>query len=63
MGRVEHPSDATAFLPQRRSLTSLREAAAGCRGCHLYAPATQTARRDFTRDLECVAQFLANGRG
>jgi uracil-DNA glycosylase family protein len=30
------------FLPERRSLKSLREAAAGCRGCHLYAPATQT---------------------
>jgi uracil-DNA glycosylase len=34
--------DATPFLPERKSLTALREAAAGCRGCHLYAPATQT---------------------
>ncbi len=42
MGRVEHRNDATAFLPQRRSLASLREAAAGCRGCHLFGPATQT---------------------
>src|SRR5919201_2144940 len=39
---VEHRGDATPFLPERRSLKSLREAAAGCRGCHLYEGATQT---------------------
>jgi uracil-DNA glycosylase len=33
---------AAAFLPERINLSSLREAAAGCRGCSLYAPATQT---------------------
>jgi uracil-DNA glycosylase len=33
---------ATDFLPERRSLTALREAAAGCRGCDLYEDATQT---------------------
>jgi uracil-DNA glycosylase family protein len=39
----EHePNDATPFLPERRTLTALREAAAGCRGCHLWRPATQT---------------------
>jgi uracil-DNA glycosylase len=38
--------DATPFLPARRSLKSLREAAAHCRGCHLYAPATQTVFSD-----------------
>ena len=42
MPRVEHRGDATPFLPERPSLSSLREAARGCRGCHLYAPATQT---------------------
>jgi uracil-DNA glycosylase len=36
------PNDATPFLPERRSLTALREAAAGCRGCHLWRHATQT---------------------
>jgi uracil-DNA glycosylase len=36
------PNDATPFLPQKRTLTALREAAAGCRGCHLWRPATQT---------------------
>ena len=34
--------DATPFLPERKSLTALRAAAAGCRGCHLHEPATQT---------------------
>ena len=36
------PGDATPFLPERRSLAALREAAAGCRGCHLWRNATQT---------------------
>ena len=36
------PNDATPFLPERRTLTALREAAAGCRGCHLWRNATQT---------------------
>jgi uracil-DNA glycosylase len=35
-------SDATPFLPERRTLTTLREAAAGCRGCHLWEGASQT---------------------
>jgi uracil-DNA glycosylase family protein len=34
--------DASEFLPERRSLKALREAAARCRGCHLYGGATQT---------------------
>jgi uracil-DNA glycosylase len=36
------PNDATPFLPERRSLSALREAAAGCHGCHLWRGATQT---------------------
>jgi uracil-DNA glycosylase len=39
---VEEPNDATPFLPERRSLSALREAAMGCRGCHLWRGATQT---------------------
>jgi uracil-DNA glycosylase family protein len=42
----EARGDATPFLPERKSLKSLREAAAHCRGCHLYAPATQTVFSD-----------------
>ncbi len=36
------PNDATPFLPERRSLKTLREAAASCRGCDLWQEATQT---------------------
>jgi uracil-DNA glycosylase len=36
------PNDASPFLPPRRTLRSLREAAAACRGCHLWRGATQT---------------------
>jgi uracil-DNA glycosylase len=39
---AQEPNDATPFLPDRRSLKALRDAAAGCRGCHLWRPATQT---------------------
>src|SRR5215211_5943954 len=39
---AEEPNDATPFLPERSSLKALREAAAGCRGCHLWRGATQT---------------------
>jgi uracil-DNA glycosylase family protein len=38
----DEPNDATPFLPERRSLKSLREASQGCRGCHLWQNATQT---------------------
>jgi uracil-DNA glycosylase family protein len=34
--------DATPFVPETRSLKALREAAATCKGCPLYGPATQT---------------------
>jgi uracil-DNA glycosylase len=39
---AEEPNDATPFLPERLSMKALREAAAGCRGCHLWRPAIQT---------------------
>jgi uracil-DNA glycosylase family protein len=39
---ADEPNDATPFLPERHSLKALREAASGCRGCHLWRPATQT---------------------
>jgi DNA polymerase len=34
-------ADASAYLPDRLNLKSLREAAAGCRGCDLWEDATQ----------------------
>ena len=33
---------ASEYLPGQGGLRALREAAAGCRGCHLHGPATQT---------------------
>jgi uracil-DNA glycosylase len=39
---MAEPNDASPFLPDRRNLKALRAAAAGCRGCHLWQPATQT---------------------
>jgi DNA polymerase len=36
------PNDATPFLPERRTLKAVREAAQDCRGCHLWRNATQT---------------------
>jgi uracil-DNA glycosylase len=40
--QVAEPNDATPFLPERASLTALREAAAACHGCHLWRYASQT---------------------
>jgi uracil-DNA glycosylase len=39
---VGEPNDATPFLPEKHTLSALREAAGGCRGCHLWRGATQT---------------------
>jgi uracil-DNA glycosylase len=41
LGQAE-PNDATPFLPEQRNLKTLRDAAAGCQGCHLWRHATQT---------------------
>lgn len=40
--RWSEPNDATPFLPGKRTLSALRDAAAGCRGCPLWRNATQT---------------------
>jgi uracil-DNA glycosylase len=38
---MAEPNDARPFLPESGGLKALREAAAGCRGCHLWRGATQ----------------------
>lgn len=38
----EHERGAEAFLPHKKTLTALREAAAGCKGCPLWKVGTQT---------------------
>ena len=40
--RVPATGSAADFLPERRTLAALRATAAGCRGCPLWARATQT---------------------
>jgi len=42
MARVQATGSAADFLPERLSLPALREAAAGCKGCHLWQVGTQT---------------------
>jgi DNA polymerase len=42
MIRAKDETSAADFLPERKSLRALREAAALCRGCPLYRRATQT---------------------
>jgi uracil-DNA glycosylase family protein len=39
---TEDATDARSLIPDRRTLSRLRDAAAGCRGCGLYRGATQT---------------------
>jgi uracil-DNA glycosylase len=41
MAKTTYPT-AAEFIPPQPTLARLREAAAGCRGCHLYEGATQT---------------------
>jgi uracil-DNA glycosylase family protein len=45
---------AEEFLPERKTLTSLREAAATCRGCSLYRNATQTVFGEGPATAEVV---------
>jgi uracil-DNA glycosylase family protein len=42
VNRAARTGSAADFLPERRTLSALREAAAGCRGCPLWARGTQT---------------------
>jgi DNA polymerase len=50
----EPPMDATPFLPERRSLDALRDAACDCRGCDLWKPATQTVFGEGPADATFV---------
>src|SRR5439155_490043 len=45
---------AAEFLPARLSLPALREAAAGCRGCHLWQVGTQTVFGEGARGAEAM---------
>jgi uracil-DNA glycosylase family protein len=45
---------AADFIPARPTLPKLREAAAGCRGCHLWVEATQTVFGEGPRRAEVM---------
>src|SRR6266540_3500642 len=45
---------AADFIPARPTLPKLREAAAGCRGCHLWIDATQTVFGEGPRTAEVM---------
>ena len=48
------PGSAADFVPARHTLPTLRQAAAGCRGCELWKDATQTVFGEGTRKAELV---------
>src|SRR5919198_1507088 len=45
---------AADFLPKQLSLSALREAAAGCKGCHLWEVGTQTVFGEGARSAEVM---------
>ena len=49
------------FLPERLTLPALREAAAGCRGCHLWQVGTQTVFGEG--DVHAKAVFVGEQPG
>ncbi|TMK54312.1 MAG: uracil-DNA glycosylase, partial [Actinobacteria bacterium] len=54
VARPAATGSAADFLPERLSLAALREAAAGCRGCHLWQVGTQTVFGEGAGDLEVM---------
>src|SRR5256714_3816425 len=54
MARATQKASAADFLPQRPELPSLRDAAAGCRGCDLYKNATQTVFGEGTTQADVM---------
>ena len=60
MGNLREPSSPVAtgsaadFIPARATLPKLREAARGCRGCHLWVNATQTVFGEGSTSAEVM---------
>jgi uracil-DNA glycosylase family protein len=54
MARTQATGSAADFLPERLSLPALREAAAGCKGCHLWEVGTQTVFGEGARDAQVM---------
>ncbi|MFI9008016.1 UdgX family uracil-DNA binding protein [Actinosynnema sp. NPDC053489] len=54
MATTTDKTSAAEFVPEGADLAALRRAAAGCRGCHLYEPATQTVFGTGPEDARVV---------
>jgi DNA polymerase len=54
VARVQATGSAADFLPERPSLSALREAAAGCKGCHLWQVGTQTVFGEGARNAQVM---------
>jgi uracil-DNA glycosylase family protein len=54
MARGAATGSAADFLPAELSLPALREASAGCRGCHLWQVGTQTVFGEGAREAEAL---------
>jgi uracil-DNA glycosylase family protein len=54
VARAQATGSAADFLPERLALTDLREAAAGCKGCHLWQVGTQTVFGDGAQKAEVM---------
>jgi uracil-DNA glycosylase family protein len=61
MARTTATGSATDFLPARLTLPALREAAAQCRGCHLWQVGTQTVFGEGP--AEAAAMFVGEQPG
>ena len=53
-GVCETTGSAADFLPSRKELRVLAEAAKGCRGCEIYCNATQTVFGEGAEDAVCM---------
>jgi uracil-DNA glycosylase family protein len=54
MARAQATGSAADFLPDRLTLPALREAAADCKGCHLWQVGTQTVFGEGARSAEVM---------
>ena len=54
MARASATGSAAEFLPDRLTLPSLREAAGGCKGCHLWQVGTQTVFGEGSAGAEAM---------
>jgi DNA polymerase len=54
VAKTASAGSAADFVPERLSLPALRDAAAGCRGCHLWEIGTQTVFGEGAREADAM---------